>query len=351
MLAKKNFFAILKKYLEKGKKLIFLSSSMAEHSAVNRRVVGSSPTWGVFYWARFDFYYYNDMESEYFKYTSFETARIILSDLTIRFSKPCSFNDIYDCETPYKIINKFFKKDLLALYNSAFLLCHDDVMKNKLEIGYNKVRNGEYSDEEIQQAAKIIIDNCRNYINKNQRVLCLSKNNDKILMWSHYAQNHAGVVIGFDKNYKFIKNAREVKYSENLQKIEGRILKDLHSSNNQTRNEYIALFLTKYIDWQYENEVRCFFDVNKLANYFDEIKIQNIDLGYIKCLEQLKDEADFIDLPIAKECIKSIYLGVEMNILAKDEIIALVKNINNSIKIYKTKKANNSYKLYFEELF
>jgi hypothetical protein len=26
----------------------FLSSSMAEHAAVNRRVVGSSPTWGVF---------------------------------------------------------------------------------------------------------------------------------------------------------------------------------------------------------------------------------------------------------------------------------------------------------------
>ena len=27
--------------------LLFLSSSMAEHSAVNRRVVGSSPTWGA----------------------------------------------------------------------------------------------------------------------------------------------------------------------------------------------------------------------------------------------------------------------------------------------------------------
>ena len=27
---------------------IILSSSMAEHSTVNRRVVGSSPTWGVF---------------------------------------------------------------------------------------------------------------------------------------------------------------------------------------------------------------------------------------------------------------------------------------------------------------
>ena len=28
---------------------IILSSSMAEHSTVNRRVAGSSPAWGVFY--------------------------------------------------------------------------------------------------------------------------------------------------------------------------------------------------------------------------------------------------------------------------------------------------------------
>ncbi len=170
-------------------------------------------------------------------------------------------------------------------------------------------------------------------------------------MWSHYAQNHTGVVIGFDKNYKFIKNTCEVKYSENPQTIEGRILKDLCTNNSQVKNEYVALFLTKYIDWQYENEVRCFFDVNKLANYFNEIKIQSIDLCYIGCLKQLNGEADFIDLPIAKECIKSIYLGANMNILAKDEIIALAKNINNTIKIFQAKKASDSYKLYFKELF
>ena len=213
------------------------------------------------------------------------------------------------------------------------------------------MRNGAYSDGEIEYAAKTIIDNCRKIINETQRVLCLSKNKDSILMWSHYAQNHTGIIIGFDKNYKFIKNACEIQYSENPQNIEGRFLKDLCANNDQVKNEYIALFLTKYIDWQYENEVRCFFDVNKISNYFNEINIQNIDLGYIGCLKQLNSEDDFVDLPIAKECIKSIYLGVNMNILVIDEIIALAKMINNSIKIFQAKKASNSYKLYFEELF
>ena len=53
------------------------------------------------------------MDNEYYKYVSFETAKIILSDLTIRFSKPCSLNNIYDCEAPYKA-NKFFKKRFVS---------------------------------------------------------------------------------------------------------------------------------------------------------------------------------------------------------------------------------------------
>ena len=60
---------------------IFLSSSMAEHSAVNRRVVGSSPTWGAKIWPsmicynrRWCFFIYLELSSqmqqcieEYFK--------------------------------------------------------------------------------------------------------------------------------------------------------------------------------------------------------------------------------------------------------------------------------------------
>lgn len=144
-------------------------------------------------------------------------------------------------------LTNFSKKDLLALYNNALLLCNDDA-KNKLKMEYNKIRNAEYFDEEMRHVAKTIIDYCRNLINENQRVLCLSKNKDSILMWSHYAQNHTGVVIGFDKNYRFMKNACEIQYSENPQNIEGRILKDLCTNNDKVKNEYVALFLTKYKD-------------------------------------------------------------------------------------------------------
>lgn len=269
--------------------------------------------------------------------------------MTIRFSKPCCFNDIYDCEAPYKISN-FSKNDFLALYNNVFSSC-DDVVKSKLKTGYNKARNGEYSDEEIEYVVKTIIDNCRKIMNETQRVLCLSKNKDSILMWSHYAQNHTGVVIGFDKNYRFIKNACEIQYSENPQNIEGCILKDLCTNDVQVKNEYVALLLTKYIDWQYENEVRCFFSTELLYRYFSNSKMPTIESKYNNCTKQLKNNEKFIDLPILKESIKSIYLGDKIKDNDKQEVITLTKNISNSIKIFQAKKAGDSYKLYFEQLF
>lgn len=58
----------------------------------------------------------------------------------------------------------------------------------------------------------------------------------------------------------------KIQYSENPQNIEGRILKDLCTNNDKVKNEYVALFLTKYKDWQYENEVRCFFQPSFYTN-------------------------------------------------------------------------------------
>lgn len=270
------------------------------------------------------------MDNEYYKYISFETAKIILSNLTIRFSRPSCFNDIYDCEPPFNLVN-FTDKD--------FQNCIRKVLNVK------NIHN--YQNIPVNDIAINMINGIRDNINKCQRVLCLSKKKDCILMWSHYAQNHTGIVIGFDKNYKFLKNSKEVKYSKLPKNIGGYILKDFNNKK-ELKDEFEKLLLTKYQDWQYENEVRSFFSTELLYQYFCE---QSIDNRYKNYTKQLKNNENFIDLPIAKECIKSIYLGVNMNIIAIDEIIALAKNINNSINIYRAKKSNNSYKIMFEKLF
>lgn len=50
-------------------------------------------------------------------------------------------------------------------------------------------------------------------------MLCLTEKEDNLLMWSHYAQNHEGFVIGFDTDHEFFSKTEngtglwKVKYS------------------------------------------------------------------------------------------------------------------------------------------
>src|SRR5207237_9937705 len=55
-----------------------------------------------------------------------------------------------------------------------------------------------------------------NYLPELSRVfglVCLSKLNDQILMWSHYAASHTGVVLGLDGEHAFFKDCHVVRYS------------------------------------------------------------------------------------------------------------------------------------------
>ena len=83
----------------------------------------------------------------------------------------------------------------------------------------------------------------------NVRMFCFSAANDDILMWSHYAQNHHGVCIGFDINSNpvFEKTA-QVRYAKKYPQA------DYYSVTNEQYYEYSLL--TKSDHWKYEKEWR-----------------------------------------------------------------------------------------------
>ena len=41
------------------------------------------------------------------------------------------------------------------------------------------------------------------FINRAQGVLSLSRTNDSLLMWAHYADSHRGFVLGLDETHPF----------------------------------------------------------------------------------------------------------------------------------------------------
>ena len=75
-------------------------------------------------------------------------------------------------------------------------------------------------------------------------IACFSERDDSILMWRHYANNHAGICVGYSLKELIEKyDCFPVMYEEKL---------------IQHRNENFILqeTLTKYIDWSYEQEWR-----------------------------------------------------------------------------------------------
>jgi hypothetical protein len=80
-------------------------------------------------------------------------------------------------------------------------------------------------------------------------LLCFSRSWKNILMWSHYADRHSGICLGFDVPDKFANN---VVYIGDL-----RVIGDLEGlSTVEVRRVHDQQYHFKYIDWSYEEEVR-----------------------------------------------------------------------------------------------
>lgn len=87
----------------------------------------------------------------------------------------------------------------------------------------------------------------RNYLKdelgKDKGILCFSKSWEDPLLWSHYADKHRGVCLGFDVQDDYL---TPVIYTATFPKFE------------RTDEGVNALLRRKFIGWEYENELRWF---------------------------------------------------------------------------------------------
>jgi hypothetical protein len=91
---------------------------------------------------------------------------------------------------------------------------------------------------------------------KHFRILCCSHTRDSILMWSHYAEKHRGLVIEIEtdelelgvnlKPYIF-----DVRYRSSPP-----VINSLTSSMEEFEADFDKAFSTKALNWNYEEEVR-----------------------------------------------------------------------------------------------
>lgn len=105
------------------------------------------------------------------------------------------------------------------------------------------------------------------FIDSDYRICSFSKNNNSMLMWSHYTDNHQGIMV-------------EYEFGEGLPSGFG--ISEVKYTNGEKRNvekdKYIfnQYLLTKNKEWQYEEEVRLLsYKLNKI--YYDRYQYPNPD--------------------------------------------------------------------------
>lgn len=100
------------------------------------------------------------------------------------------------------------------------------------------------------------------------RIVSLSRNPSNILMWSHYANGHRGVVIGVEVNSNKY-DIQSVNYTNSMFNID--------YDNIPQRSELAKHILSKKQSaWSYEEEERIFI---KGGNLYADVKIKEIILG------------------------------------------------------------------------
>lgn len=179
------------------------------------------------------------------------------------------------------------------------------------------------------------------YLGDEWGILSLSRTKENLLMWSHYAKNATGFVIGFNRHHSFLnRQAKDGRCTTPIPVIYGNSkpsVKPLYdSSTGSSRldgNWQQDLLCNKPIDWAYEQEERLMFTL-----IFGE--------GFVK--RDDNKQRIFLDA-IPKDSISEIYIGPLASDETKSRITAVVDKHGLTCKLYFANLSRDSYQLEFIE--
>lgn len=258
----------------------------------------------------------------FFKYTTVDVAQKILSTQRLRWSSPLLFNDPFDCAfslAPKFDIDAVKAKQsrrmavlLTQLEEPTFDPTNRFAMQMRLlrkvckglplqEVETELKSDFESLFSDFHQRRRLTDDLWKHEYN-DLRVFCVSETNNNLLMWSHYADCHKGVVLQLEciKDLDVpLLEAKPVCYSDDAPSMATEEqwldftlgLTPLPDGKTVWEN----LVLTKATDWRYEREWRV---ISKRRPYekdgyedtpFDPTEVSKVFLGcrIAECERQL----------------------------------------------------------------
>lgn len=267
---------------------------------------------------------------KYFKYGDW-FFEFLLGN-SIKFSSRLEFNDPFDCRPAYK--SRHLKSEI-ASYETLAKIRNISIEKRELE------------KQNIRDKSNFQIKNFENLINETLDkvgVLCVTEKWDNFLMWSHYADNHRGVCVGFKSDTDIFSKAIKVNYQEEKPIIAIPVqISDMESV-------YRSTYQTKAKFWETEKEWRV------LKKPFSDAHREH-EIQYTKRMNMNEQDAklyyDHNGAGFYKFCnsaIQDITLGALINPIVESQIFGFVQELNLDIVIYKAQLADYEYSVLRKEM-
>jgi len=268
-----------------------------------------------------------------YKYVGIDVVQEIIKTPCLKFTSPLSFNDPFDCNYPGYIENEnnLFNFFVASAAKKLGLKNNDVASLKKILAPEFSMLSTEISNnlENMRKQWDVELDEFR--------ICCLSKNRNSILMWSHYAEDHKGIAIGYDMSkIKHLAAPQAVTYASNkvrLNKVIDPIIKDVITDIVNKRNilssDFLAgktlqifrhFFLVKRDEWEYEEEFRI---INKASDR--------------------KEERGLV--PVAKDSIAEIVFGVRTPNSQMDDVYKMAKDALPKAVFYRAIKSKGDLEI------
>lgn len=201
-----------------------------------------------------------------------------------------------------------------------------DIYKSLLNLAGNIYDNLEREVHD-KWNPKIIEQLCRTH------VFCVAENKDDVVMWSHYAAEHKGVVFELnciDEIDNPLLMATKVKYSEKCIPFPDAMAYAQHLTGEKRIDMVDIIWnmaTTKHTSWGYEKEWRV-----RMPAIVNE------------------DVEKFIDVPENVRVFGGMYFGCKIEPEIRSKLLNLAKRNYPGMKIYQAEKSYSSFNLTFLEV-
>ena len=276
----------------------------------------------------------------YYKYMNQNTLRLFLRNKTIKFTDPLKFNDPMDSTVPELELNvKLLKSTMMGEVATVY----PEISGYKSEIENHFSADEINWKKEIKVLSNELLNSWSDMIS-HFRILSLTTKPDNLLMWSHYADEHRGVVVKFKKDPSF-GSPQKVNYKNGHQSLNNAfnhmalcvVKMEAKGGFNEKHSDMFSdvtlkilqkYFFMKMSEWSYENEYRIVYPKSN-----GKVREINSNLDVVEV-----DESD----------IESIIIGSSVSPLRASRLTKLIKGRlpNAKVVVHQYKRVGWQLKIY-----